>query len=31
MNKLIALLVLIFGLAALIGAGWLAFTLPVPH
>jgi hypothetical protein len=30
-NKIIAVLVLIFGLAAAVGAGWLAFRLPIPH
>jgi hypothetical protein len=30
LNKLIAWLVLIFGLAAMLGAGWLAFKLPIP-
>jgi hypothetical protein len=30
-NKIIALLVLILGFAAVIAAGWLAFHLPIPQ
>ena len=30
-NKVIGLLVLILGFAAVIGAGWLAFHLPIPQ
>jgi hypothetical protein len=31
LNKFIALLVFVFGIAAILGAGWLAFNLPIPR
>jgi hypothetical protein len=30
MNRVLAFILLLIGLAAMIGAGWLAFHLPIP-